>query len=234
MTKPIKKVGKPEVEGFELNGVTCTRWLDADGRLHFFRLDYPGSIIATTAPARAEFHKVKDTTMSNTNSSCLTERHLILFSTISQAFLRHELLMQEIMATVIGSDTDLVTILTHRLTFAEKTRSALLTLLLDWRVPVRHINMIRVHFLIPETLDGLRSDIEHSAWTAGPTSGSIIPGSTTQRPLQNTKAEEQWIKDFEKCGHIEVRGYDLDLAPRIADQLHHNCEASRPMSAKSA
>jgi hypothetical protein len=39
--------------------------------------------------------------MGNTNSSCPTERHLILFGTISQTFLRHELLMQEIMATVM-------------------------------------------------------------------------------------------------------------------------------------
>jgi hypothetical protein len=162
--------------------------------------------------------------MSNTNSSCLTERHLILFGTISQAFLRHELLMQEIMATVMGSDADSVMILTDSLTFDEK-HHALLTLLLDWRVPVRYINMIRAYFLIPETLDSLRDDIEHSAWTAGPTSGSIIPGSTRQRPLENTKAEAQWIKDFERCGHIEVRGYDLDFLAEAAEKLHQNYEA---------
>jgi hypothetical protein len=162
--------------------------------------------------------------MSNTNSSCLTEHHLILFSTISQAFLRHELLMQEIMATVIGCDTESVTILPQGLTFNEKG-NALVALLVDWRVPVRYINMIRAYFLLPETLDGLRDDIEHSAWTAGPTSGSIIPGSTRQRPLQNTKAEEEWLQDFEQTGHIEVRGYDLESLCEFADSLDNNCKA---------
>jgi hypothetical protein len=32
--KTIEKAGEPEVEEFELGGVTCTRWFDADGRLH--------------------------------------------------------------------------------------------------------------------------------------------------------------------------------------------------------
>jgi hypothetical protein len=34
MKKTNKKVGEPEVEEFELGGVTCSRWFDADGRLH--------------------------------------------------------------------------------------------------------------------------------------------------------------------------------------------------------
>jgi len=92
-------------------------------------------------------------------------------------------------------------------------------------VPVNHINMVRAFFLIPQTFHSLRHDIEHSAWTPGPTSGSIIPGLTRQRPLLDTKAEEQWIKDFERCGHMEDRGYDLESLCEFADSLDHNCKA---------
>jgi hypothetical protein len=162
--------------------------------------------------------------MSNSSSSCLTERHLTLFGTISQAFLRHELLMREIMATVMGSDTDSVMILTDSLTFDEK-HHALLTLLLDWRVPVDHINTIRIFCILPDSLGTLRDDIEHSAWRPGPTPNLIIPGAIRHRPLRDTKAEEQWIKDFERCGHIEARGYDLDFLAEAAEKLHQNYEA---------
>jgi hypothetical protein len=34
MEKTTEKVGEPEVEEFELGGVTCSRWFDAEGRLH--------------------------------------------------------------------------------------------------------------------------------------------------------------------------------------------------------
>jgi hypothetical protein len=162
--------------------------------------------------------------MSNAKSSCLTERHLILFGTISQAFLRHEKLMQEIMATIMGSDIDSVMILTDSLTFDEK-RDALVALLLDWRVPVDQINMIRAYFLCLEPLDAVRGDIERSAWTAGPTSGSIVRGSVRRRSLENTMAEEQWLKDFEQTGHMESRGYDLESLGEIAETLDIDLQA---------
>jgi hypothetical protein len=34
MKKTNEKVREPKVEEFELGGVTCSRWIDADGRLH--------------------------------------------------------------------------------------------------------------------------------------------------------------------------------------------------------
>lgn len=34
MKKTIENIGEPEVTEFELDGVTCTRWFDADGCLH--------------------------------------------------------------------------------------------------------------------------------------------------------------------------------------------------------
>jgi hypothetical protein len=34
MKKTNKKVSEPEVKEFQLGGVSCLRWFDADGRLH--------------------------------------------------------------------------------------------------------------------------------------------------------------------------------------------------------
>ena len=34
MKKTIENIGEPEVTEFELDGVTCSRWFDADGCLH--------------------------------------------------------------------------------------------------------------------------------------------------------------------------------------------------------
>jgi hypothetical protein len=162
--------------------------------------------------------------MTNAIYGCLTERHLTLFGTIAQGFLRHELLMQEIMATVIGSDTASVMILTRGLSFDAK-RDALFSLLLDWRVPVDQTNMIRGYFLLPDALRTLRDDIEHAAWSPGPIPNSIIPDSVRQRPPTSIKVEEQWLEDFAKTGHIEVRGYDLDFLAECTEKLEENYEA---------
>jgi hypothetical protein len=66
---------------------------------------------------------------------CLTEQHLLLFGAIIQWFARHELLMQDIMATVAGSDTAAIMLLTRGLDFEGK-RQALLDLLRHRAVPL--------------------------------------------------------------------------------------------------
>ena len=43
--------------------------------------------------------------MTITNLGCLSDQHLLLFGKIIQWFARYELLMQEIMAVVAGSDS---------------------------------------------------------------------------------------------------------------------------------
>jgi hypothetical protein len=51
--------------------------------------------------------------VSITTSDCLTERHLMLFGTIVHWFARYEVLMQQIIATVIGSHLADVMLLTR-------------------------------------------------------------------------------------------------------------------------
>jgi hypothetical protein len=112
--------------------------------------------------------------MSAVIAGCLTERHLTLFGTIVQWFARHELLMQEIMATVIGSDSAAVMLLTRDLIFSEK-QQALLRLLRHRRVPLDRFDAVRAYLKVPHALSRLCDDIEHSAWVAGPSPNSIQP-----------------------------------------------------------
>ena len=55
--------------------------------------------------------------MDAVTTGYLTERHLTLFGTIVQWFARHELLMQEIMATVSGADSGSIILLTRDFRF---------------------------------------------------------------------------------------------------------------------
>jgi len=114
--------------------------------------------------------------MSTVIAGCLTERHLTLFGTIVQWFARHELLMQEIIATVIGSDSAAVMLLTRDLTFDDKHR-ALLGLLHHRGIPLDQFDAIRSYLKVPHALSTLCDDIEHSAWIAGPSPNSLsTPG----------------------------------------------------------
>ena len=62
------------------------------------------------------------------DADCITDQHLVLFGAIIQWFARHEVLMQEIMATVSGADATSIKLLTSGLSFTEK-RVALFNLL---------------------------------------------------------------------------------------------------------
>ena len=53
----------------------------------------------------------------------LKDRHLLLFGKIVQWFARYELLMQQVMATVTGSDSASVMLLTRGLDFSGKRRA---------------------------------------------------------------------------------------------------------------
>jgi hypothetical protein len=112
--------------------------------------------------------------MKKTILDCLTEPHLLLFGTIIQWFARYELLMQEVMATVAGSDSASVMLLTSGLDFSGK-RQALLTLLRHRAIPVDQFDRVYDYLLVPQTLTPLRNDIAHSAWIPGPSSNSIQP-----------------------------------------------------------
>lgn len=104
----------------------------------------------------------------------LSEQHLMLFGAIIQWFARHELLMQDIMAAVAGSDTAAIMLLTHSLDFREK-REALLNLLRHRAVPQDQFDRVSEYLMPLYTLTPLRNDIAHAAWVMSPSRNSIQP-----------------------------------------------------------
>jgi hypothetical protein len=111
----------------------------------------------------------------------LTERHLMLFGTITQLFARYELLMQEIMTTVSGADPAAIMLLTRGLDFREKRR-ALLDLLFHWTVPVDQYDRIGAFLLVPDELTPLHNDIAHAGWVSDQTSSWIQPDWILRAP----------------------------------------------------
>ena len=112
--------------------------------------------------------------MEKADLGCLTERHLQLFGAIIQWFARYEWLMQEVMATVAGSNSGSVMLLTRGLDFSGK-RQALFDLLRHRTVPLDRYDRINGYLMVPHTLTPLRDDIAHSTWIPGPSSNSIQP-----------------------------------------------------------
>ncbi len=132
--------------------------------------------------------------MTDTNLGCLSDRHLLLFGKIIQWFARYELLMQEIMAIVAGSDSGSVMLLTRGLDFTGK-RLALFELLRHRTVPVDQYDRINHYLMIPHTLTPLRDDIAHSTWIAGPSSNWVQPDWILRLPPS--------IKPLHGTGFIE-------------------------------
>jgi hypothetical protein len=164
--------------------------------------------------------------MSAVVAGCLTERHLTLFGAIVQWFAHHELLMQEIIATVIGSDSAAVMLLTRDLTFGEKHR-ALLGLLHHRSVPLDRFDAVRAYLKVPNALSRLCDDIEHSAWVAGRSPNSIQPDWILQRPptiKPMHKAADTRPEDFKEDEDDRVE-YTLDELAEIAETLRENHES---------
>lgn len=111
----------------------------------------------------------------------LSERHLFLFGAIIQWFARYELLMQETMATIIGSDTASVKILTSDLDFIGK-RQAMLDLLRHKAIPLNQFDHICAYLRVPGTFIQLRNDIAHSTWVFNQPPDSIQPNWILQLP----------------------------------------------------
>ncbi len=112
--------------------------------------------------------------MNNGSQDCLTPQHLQLFGTIVQWFARYELLMQELMAKLAGSETASVILLTRRLDFGGK-RQALLDLLRHRAHPLDQYDKICAYLLVPLTYSPLLYDITHSVWQPGARAHSIQP-----------------------------------------------------------
>ena len=121
--------------------------------------------------------------MKETIQDCLTEQHLLLFGTIIQWFARYELLMQDVMAMVAGSDSASIMLLTRSLDFSDK-RQALLDLLRHRMIPLDQFDQVREYLKVPHTLTPLRNDIAHSAWIVSQYPNSIQPDWILQLPLR--------------------------------------------------
>ncbi|MDN0073658.1 hypothetical protein QU481_01955 [Crenobacter sp. SG2303] len=112
--------------------------------------------------------------MKDYSIDCLTERHFLLFGTITHWFAKYEMLMQQIMATVAGSDYISVKLLTLSLNFGQK-HATLFNLLRHGRLPFDQYDRISAFLQVPYALLPLRNDIAHSIWVARPPSNSIQP-----------------------------------------------------------
>jgi hypothetical protein len=112
--------------------------------------------------------------MTNATQDCLTPRHMQLFGTIVQWFARYELLMQDIMATIAGSDAAAIMLLTRHLDFAARRR-VLFDLLHHRPVPMDQFDRIRGYLVIPHSLAPLRDNIAHSAWQPGLSATGVQP-----------------------------------------------------------
>jgi hypothetical protein len=161
--------------------------------------------------------------MSTTPSDCITERHLVLFGTIVRWFARHEVLMQQIIATVIGSDLADVMLLIKSLTTGEK-RIALLGLLRHREIPLDQFDAVYKYLKILETFSFLVSDIEHSAWMAGKSSRSIQPDwilkpKPTIKPVHGREDGRSlgFLEDYED--RVE---YTLEQLTETAETLGEN------------
>jgi len=135
----------------------------------------------------------------------------MLFGTLVHWFARYEVLLQQIIATVIGSHLADVMLLTKTLTLGEK-RIALLNLLRHRTIPLDQFDAVYKYLTIPETFSLLVSDIKHSAWVTGRSSSSIQP---------------DWIlrpKPTIKPVHLGVDGRPDDLLEDYDDTVEYTLE----------
>jgi hypothetical protein len=153
----------------------------------------------------------------------LTDQHLILFGRIIQWFARHEVLMQEIMATVSGADATSIKLMTNTLSFAEK-RDALLNLLHHRAVQIGRIDRIREHLEVPHTFTALRDDIAHSMWIEGKPENLISPAWLTDGPLTAIKPLHDIGGNTQPFieGYEDKVTYTLDELREIYENLKNN------------
>lgn len=157
--------------------------------------------------------------MKNALQDCLTNQHLLLFGSIVQWYARYELLMQEIIATVAGSDSASIMLLTRGLDFTGKRR-ALFDLLRHRKFSLDQYDLIERYLMIPHTLTPLRNEIVHSTWAPVPSSNSIQPDWILRLP--------PGIRPFYGEGFVEQQddsiAYTLDDLGEAVERLAANYE----------
>ena len=158
--------------------------------------------------------------MEKADLGCLTERHLQLFGAIIQWFARYEWLMQEVMATVAGSDSGSVMLLTRGLDFSGK-RQALFDLLRHRTVPLDRYDRINGYLMVPHTLTPLRDDIAHSTWIPTPSSNSIQPDWILRLPPSIRPLRGEGLVEHEQ----DKVTYSLEELSETVDTLAANYDA---------
>jgi len=143
------------------------------------------------------------------NSECLTERHLLLFGIIIQWFAQYELLIQEIMATISGSDLSTIILLTRNLDFDNK-RQALLKLLYRGKVPLNQYDRISIYLRVPYNFTSLRNHIAHATWVQSKIPNSIQPNWILKIP--------ESVEPL--CG--DLNAYTIDDFEHVAQTLTTN------------
>jgi hypothetical protein len=166
--------------------------------------------------------------MSQGTKDHITDQHLVLFGSIVQCFAHHELLIQEIMATVSGADVTSIRLLTSGLSFTEKW-SALFNLLRHRAVPFDQVDQIRRYLQMPRTYTALRDDITHSTWIEGVPRNAIQPLWLTHGPMTAlkpvhdiAKGSKEFIEEYE-----DQITYTLDDLTEISENLAVNCAELR-------
>jgi hypothetical protein len=148
---------------------------------------------------------------------------LLLFGAIIQWFARYELLMQQIMAKVAGSDTAAIILLTAGLDFTGK-RQALLDLMRHRAVPLDQYDRIYDYLTPPHTLTPLRNDIAHAAWIPGPVHDAIQPDWILRLPPSikpwRSDAEGPSDKFIERDEDKNI--YTLDDLGAVVETLAEN------------
>jgi hypothetical protein len=112
--------------------------------------------------------------MNKMAMGCLSEQHLLLLGAVIQWFARYELLIQEVIATVVGAELASVILLTRHLDLNGK-RLALLDLLRHWTIPLDRFDRVSEYLMVPHTLTPLWTDIIHSTWMPSASSSWIQP-----------------------------------------------------------
>ncbi len=153
----------------------------------------------------------------------LTDDHFLLFGRITQAYARHEALMEEIMAAVSGADATSVKLMTNHLPFGWK-RAVMLNLLRHRGVPVGRIDEVLAFFAPLHTMLQLRDDIAHSSWVQTDPLTAIKPSwlNTGPRwalkPVHDIAGEgKTYVED-----DVEQFTYTLESLVEVADRLDEN------------
>jgi len=126
--------------------------------------------------------------MQTETATCLTGRHLTLFGALVQAYARHEVLIEEIIAKISGADATSIKLLTCGLSFTQK-HDAFFNLLRHRAMPRRDIDQIGKFLEVLQTHALLRNDIAHSTWIAGDPRTLILPAWLSKGPKAAVKPD---------------------------------------------